>query len=363
MPTKKKVVKKAPAKKKAVKTKPALDRAGLERYVDQYMEAVQTHEPSPKLFSKRCIFTENGVRLPFGGEGLWYSISGNGTYKFYIPDIETQQIAYIGTAREKGQGKDNTIAIALRLKIAQGLITEAEQLVIRPETSLMGGGSSGGAGSSSSQPAGGGEADKPADSSGTNQGGGASGMPMFPPTGEAVEKMGSPNEIFMREIPVKERPSRNELIKTANYYFSGMQKNDGKGYYPFSDDCIRMENGMQSTNVPLPPGQVMPDPKTAKMYSAHWTCKQQFESGLINFVTRIRDRRYAAVDRERGIVFAFGFFDHIDINWTWQIAELFKIEKGLITRIEAVFHKCPYGMNSGWSTYENGISDKIQIIK
>jgi hypothetical protein len=28
------------------------------------------------------------------------------------------------------------------------------------------------------------------------------------------------------------------------------------------------------------------------------------------------------VYREKGIVFAFGFFDHDSINWTWQIAGL-----------------------------------------
>ena len=30
---------------------------------------------------------------------------------------------------------------------------------------------------------------------------------------------------------------------------------------------------------------------------------EQFKSGLLHFVTRIRDRRYVAVDTERGIVF------------------------------------------------------------
>jgi hypothetical protein len=69
------------------------------------------------------------------------------------------------------------------------------------------------------------------------------------------------------------------------------------------------------------------------------------------------------VDRDRGIAFAFGFFDHDSLNWTWQIAELFKIEKGNICRIEAIFHRYPYGMNSGWSTYEQGMSDQIQSIR
>jgi hypothetical protein len=92
-------------------------------------------------------------------------------------------------------------------------------------------------------------------------------------------------------------------------------------------------------------------------------CKKNFESEVRNIVSRIRDRRFVAVDRERGIVFAFGFFDHYSINWTWQLAELFKIEKGNIRRIEAVFLRSAFGLNSGWSTYEQGMSEELQSIR
>ncbi len=309
--------------------KPACDRACLEKYVDRYMDAMVAHDPSPTLFARECKFTENGVRLPLGNEGLWFRMSGKGTYKFYIPDVETQQVAFIGTARERisssatKTGESTPVAVALRLKITNGLISEAEQLVIRPETNLMGGG-----GGSTSR---------------------------FPPAAEAIEKVGSPNKVYNEVIPEPERPFREEMIKTANYYFTGLQRNDGKGYYPFTDDCDRLENGMQTTNIPTK------DPATGQ--TVKMGCKEQFEKGLKNVVSRVRDRRFVAVDRERGIVFAFGFFDHENINWTWQLAELFKIEKGKIRRIEAVFHRCPYGMNSGWSTYEQGISDQIQSIR
>lgn len=329
--------------------KTACGRACLEKYVDQYMDAMLSHEPSRTLFTRNCRFTENGVRLRLG-EGLWASMAGKGTYKFYVPDIETQQIAFIGTAREESRRptESTPVAIALRLKIQNGLISEAEQLVIRPESNL-------------SRPA---------------------STPSIPSAAENIEKMGSPHRISAETIPLAERPSREEMIKTANMYFSGMQQNDGKGVYPFTDDCDRFENGSQSTNVPLKPGQKRPDPRTESVYSSAWGCKEQFESGLIHFVTRIRDRRFVAVDRERGIVFSFCFFDHAAGKsrhfktpdgrdavegppepWTWQIAELFKVEKGKIRRIEAVLHRCPYGMNSGWSTYEHGMSDQAQIIK
>jgi hypothetical protein len=301
------------------KPKITCDRACLEKYIDKYLDAMLAHKVDPELFARTCRFTENGVQLPLGGEGLWYDMSGKGTYKFYIPDVETQQIAFIGTVKEGGtapeaktaagakRAQPTTVAVAIRLKILDGLITEAEQLAIRPETNLLG----------------------------------AAPASKFPPTGEAVEKMGAPNPIFAEVIPEAERPSREELVHTANYYFAGLQRNDGKGYYPFTDDCVRYENGMLATKE----------------------CKKQFETQLKGIVSRIRDRRFVAVDRERGIVFAFGFFDHVQINWTWQLAELFKIEKGNIRRIEAVFHRCPYGMNSGWSTYEQGMSEDIQSIR
>lgn len=300
--------------------KPACDRTCLEGYIDKYLDAMLAHKVSPELFAKTCRFTENGVQLPLGGEGLWYSMSGKGTYKFYVPDVETQQVAFIGTVKEGGAtagakaapgakpASPTTVAVAIRLRILNGLITEAEQLAIRPEQSLTG----------------------------------AAPASKFPPTGEAVEKMGKPHEIFTQTIPESERMSREDLVRVGNYYFAGLQRNDAKGYYPFTDDCVRYENGMLATKE----------------------CKNQFSNGsLRNIVSRIRDRRFVAVDRERGIAFAFGFFDHVQIDWTWQLAELFRIEKGQIRRIEAVFHRCPYGMNSGWSTYEQGISEEYQSIR
>jgi len=321
------------------------DRACLEKYIDQYMDAMLSHQPIPTLFAKDCRFTENGVQLQLG-EGLWASMVGKGTYKFYVPDVETQQVAFIGTAREETQtpGEGNPVALAIRLKIQDGLIAEAEQLVIRPESNLFD------------------PTRKPPASA-----------------AERIEAMGAPHAIFAEPLPEADRPSRTEMIQTANYYFTGMQQNDGKGHYPFTDDCERYENGERATNVPLKPGQKRPDPKKELSYSSAWSCKEQFESGLIHFVTRIRDRRFVAVDRERGIVFSFCFFDHAagksryfkspdgrDVvagptePWTWQVAELFKIEKGNIRRIEAILQRCPYGMNSGWSTYEQGMSDQIQ---
>jgi hypothetical protein len=325
------------------------NRACLEGYIDKYLDAMLAHDPDQALFTDDFVFTENGVRLPLGNEGLWASMVGKGSYKFYVPDVETQQVAYIGTAREETADPErgNPVTIALRLKIRNGRIAEAEQLVIRPESNLF-------------------DPDRKA----------------APSAAERIEKMGGPHPVFLEALPPEDRPSREKMIEIANMYFSGLQRNDGQGIYPFSDDCDRYENGSRATNVPLQLGQKKPDPLSETVYSSAWGCKEQFQSGLMHFVSRIRDRRFVAVDRERGIVFTFNFFDHgagetrhfktpdgrevvagPTEPWTWQQAELFKIQGGNIRRIEAVLHRCPYGMNSGWSTYEQGLSEEIQDIR
>ena len=330
----------------------ACDRACLEGFVDRYLDALIAHDPKLLPLARDVEFTENGVRLEVG-DSQWKTVIGKGKYRIFVADLDAGQVAFIGTVREEARGPEGTpTAVALRLRVQNRQITEIETLMIR-----------------SAAPAGGG-----------GRGGQAAAAQ---PTGAAVnmERLGTPNRLFTEVIPPAERLSREDLIKTANMYFSGMEKNDGKGVYPFTDDCNRIENGGLSTNVPLREGQTRPDPKTANSYSSAWGCKEQFESGLIHFVWRIHDRRFVAVDRERGLVFSFAFFDHAlgkdrtfqapngravtggpTDPWTWQLAEMFKIEKGKIHQIEAVLLRAPYGMNSGWSSWEDGMSSAARDV-
>ena len=317
-------------------TRASCDRACLEGFVDRYLDAMVAHDPAKVPLAKNVRFTENGQKLELP-DGLWNSMAGKGTYRLFVDDLQTGQVAFIGTIREESRKPDepSPAVIALRLKIDKGQIAEAETLVVRNERAA-----------------------------------------------QNFEKLGKPNPLFVETIPPPQRASREDLIKTANMYFSGMQQNDGKGDYPFTDDCNRIENGSQSTNVPTPAGEKRPDPATATGYSAQWSCKEQFQSGLIHFVTRIRDRRYVAVDPERGLVFSFAFFDHAAGKtrtfqtpsgrtvtagptqpWTWEIAEMFRLENGKIRQIEAVLDRAPYGMNSGWSNWEDGMSSRARDIK
>jgi hypothetical protein len=304
----------------SVRASESCDRACLEGMVDQYLDALGAHDPHKAPFAGDVKFTENGQKLQLG-DGLWRTFTGKGTFRMFVDDVEAGHVAFLGSIREA----DTPAMLALHLRVRDRKITAAEMLVQRNEKSALG-----------------------------------------------FEAIGY---TWREEIPPGARKSRTDLLATANMYFSGMQQNDGKGSYPFDEDCNRIENGTYTTNVPTPAGQMRPDPKTANIYSSQWTCKEQFESGLLHFVSRIRDRRFVALDPERGLVFSFVFFDHMAGDtrtfqtpdgrtvtagpkqpWTWEIAEAFQLEHGKIHQIQAIMERVPYGMDSGWSSWEEGMS-------
>ena len=298
------------------------DRACLEGFVERYLEAMIAHDPRKAPFASDVTFTENGQKLELG-DGLWRTITGKGTYRMFVSDVESGHVAFLGSIIEA----ETPSMLALHLRIRKGRISAAETVVQRNEKSAKG-----------------------------------------------FEEIGY---TWRESIPPGERMSRAELLETANLYFSGLQQNDGKGAYPFDDDCNRIENGAFTTNVPTPPGQTRPDPATSGEYSSQWSCREQFESGLLHFVSRIRDRRFVAVDPERGLVFSYVFVDHMAGEtrtfrtpdgrtvsagpkhpWTWETAEAFRIEHHKIHEIVAIMEQVPYGMNSGWSTWQEGMSSE-----
>jgi hypothetical protein len=313
----------------------ACDRACLDGFVDRTLDALAANAPSRLPVTQTVKYTEDGQRLALG-DGLWNTATGRGTYKFYMEDPAAGEVGFFGTMREAGE----PVMLALRLKIVDRKIAEIETIVVRNVQEA-----------------------------------------------KDMEKRGHPDPLFMETIPPAQRVSRAALVRTANLYFSGMQLDDGKHDYSFfADDCNRVENGSLATNNPVNRNGSLvaahgnsvdksSQERSDLTYSASWGCRAQFQSGLLHFVTRIRDRRFVVVDPERGVALAFAFFDHAagksrtfqlpdgrtvtsgpTTPWTWEIAEVFKVENGKIRRIEAVYHRAPYGMNSGWSTWRESMS-------
>ena len=158
------------------------DRACLEGFVDQFLDAFIRHDPKQLPLARSTRFTENGQRLELG-DGSWRSMVGKGTYRLFVSDPTAGHVAFIGTLREENVKirEGALVLIALRLKIDNRQISEIETFIVRSEQAA-----------------------------------------------QNVEKAGKPHPVYLETVPAAERMSREDLIKTANMYFSGMQLNDGK---------------------------------------------------------------------------------------------------------------------------------------
>jgi hypothetical protein len=170
------------------------DRSCLEGLVSQYLAAVVAHDPRRLPLSEDVMYTENDQVMKVG-DGFWKTAAGAGNYKHVFADPEFGQVALMGTMQEAG----SPLLFSLRLRVELGRITEIESVYFR----------SGGGG--------------PNNIAGMDQGG-------------KVE------DIWLKSIPPARRLSRQQMISIADGYFTGLQKNDGKGIhgtgtYPFTNDC------------------------------------------------------------------------------------------------------------------------------
>jgi len=287
------------------------DRQCLYGVLDQYLDALVRKDPAKAAWTKDVRFTENNVELMIG-DGLWGTITGLGDYKLKFADTARGQIGFFGVVQET---KDSS-AFALRIKVKDRKIAEVETVVFRL-----------------------------ADAAGI-----AGGESPFI-HGKFVDK-----PILLQNLEPQERRPRERMISVADGYFDTLQLNDGTLFTQFDDECNRVENGLQSTNVT--------GMQLTKVASKG--CAEQFKMGYYRFDDRLRARRFELVDEERGLVLASGFIDHAGTLGAYKLAdgttvesnikrphsfylmELFKIKNGKIRQVEAVFITVPYRMPSPW---------------
>jgi len=311
----------------------AVNREELTAALGRVIDAIVANDPARAALATNVRYTENGQELAIG-DGLWGSLDAVGVYRNEFADTDTGNAACITTISE---GAIRSILV-LRVQLDGNLITQIEAIAARPD--LM-----------------------------TGQGPFADGP-------NQLDASGAPDPAWSAPIPVEQRLSREDLRRVANMYFSGIEKNDGKGDYPFADGCIRIENGFRTTEVPgvVPSDSEPVDDGTPYQPDFRaMSAKAQLETGFFRFVDRIRDRRFPIIDTERGAVFSFAFFDHsgtvreyqlasgrtvttgLTRPFSWEIGEAFRIENGLFTRIEAVMTGCPYGMRPNWPLQDGDI--------
>jgi hypothetical protein len=282
-------------------------RAELYAAAETYLSALVAHDVAALKLAPGAVFTENNVQIRLG-DGLWNTITAQRDYyDLKCADLTTGQVSWIGIIEERG----HPAIMMMRLAVtADGALSEIETIVNREHE-----------------------------------------FGPFP----NFDGYDTPRPLLLADVPEDQRSSREELIRVANGYFDTIELNDGTLHTEFTDECNRIENGLQTTNTQIEGYPI------ASMGTA-----DQFRLGQYIYDDRLRDRRYPLVDEEKGIVCAAGFIDHagkvIDVTWTdgsvhksifhfphsFVLLELFKIVGGKIAEVEAVFVTVPYNMVSPW---------------
>ncbi len=299
---------------------PPCDRACMIDIVDHYLAALVHHNPAGLPLNRDVKFTENTARLKVGSEGLWVGASELPTgFRIYAIDVAAGEAGFYGVMKER----DRPLIIALRLKVVNGQITEIEHVLARGLSA------------------------------------------------QAVKNLAVPRPEFITVVPPANRLPRQQMVNIADSYFEAIEHADGK-LAPFANDCVRRENGMQTTHNarpvpwPVPLGSKQAD--QAMAYIGTLSCSDQLDTHVMDFITRLWPRRHEIVDQELGLVFSFPMFQHRGGSGTikiyhvpgvdslplggsssnMQAGEIFKIDHGRIVAVEAMGVFLPYGTKSGW---------------
>lgn len=290
------------------------DRACLNGLVDQYLAAMAAHDPSRLPLAKTVKFTEDGVPLKLG-DGLWATATGLGTYRLYFDEPETGGAGVFAVIQENG----TPALLALRLKVVHHQIEEIETLVARKQTTAF----------------------------------------------LNTDALTEPRPVFLEAVPPAGRPSRQEMIAIVNKYFDGIEQSNGD-IVPFDKDCIRIENGIQTTSVTSASSAPLPGSGSFNLLALG--CQDQFNTKIFSYIQTVSPRRFLIVDSERGLVMVIVRFNHpgtaqsIDVpghgkvpmgrysQWpnSTAIAELFKVKDRKIREVSAVIVTQPYKAPTGW---------------
>jgi len=282
---------------------------------DKYLAALASHSTNGVAFTGDARFVENLEPLT-PGEGLWQTMtSGKTGFSIYVPDPELQQAGWMGVVEREGK----PVILALRLKFADGAITEAEHIY--------------------ADPAAGSEAN-----------------------------LSSPRSALLSSIDESDRLAHDDLLRIGASYYSALDGNDGS-LAPFAADCQRIENGRITAGegAEPPPGANPQEPSVAR------DCRSQIDSQAFVYIDQIDNRRMVAADPVTGLVMGFSQFRHSMENLPYKVtladgstaertrqnmpyepfdmpaAHIFKVGADRqLHEIEAVEIGAPYNSPTGW---------------
>lgn len=294
------------------------DRSCLINMVDAYLLALVKHDPSRVPIADNARFVEN-IKAILPGAGLWKTaVQVPTSFRIYVPDPVSQQVGFLGVMQAVvttgDQQEVKPVLLALRLKLKNGKIIEMEHLIARNLRE------------------------------------------------RSLPNLIVPRKGLLAPVPEAERMPRDELLKIGASYYDALVGDNGS-LAPFADDCMRRENGIQTTGNPPP----KPGDTSIALFGA-MGCAKQLDTHIMGYIDRIDNRRVQIADVQTGLVFALSHFHHSMKNKTIKIigvpgvterkmtnnpfdlpaAHIFKITGGKIHEIEAMGFVAPYNSQTGW---------------
>jgi hypothetical protein len=277
------------------------DAACLRSLAESYLTAIVKRDAGQLPLDAKVKYTENGKTLKLN-EGLWKGASAVGDFKEIYVDASTGNALVLAVVDEGGA----PAILATRLKSTGNKVNEIESVVARKGS-----------------------------------------HPLFTPELMRIDPL------FSAAVDPDTRVPRKRMIEIADAYFNGIERNSSQGIQA-TPDCNRFENGTKTTFRTPTSGN----------------CAKSADA--LNYIKAVKDRRYFIVDETTGVVACTIVFDipggdpipapagsvptgsEAQLQTTLRqprmllLTELFKIEGGNISRIQAVMNNLPHGAKSGW---------------
>jgi hypothetical protein len=286
------------------------DRECLKGIIDKYVDAMLKHDAKAAPFAANVKFTENAEGFPIGQGGLWTNATGaSKTYRIYVPDPVSRQVGFLGVI----QTGDMSNQLALRLKVEDGKITEAEHYVARNLNASV------------------------------------------------LANLETPRPGLLATLLANKRIPRELMLIIAASYYDAIT-NSNADLTLFADDCERHENGMITAGGKGPGFNGQPRP----------SCVDNMNSHALSYITGIDLRRVWIADPVTGLVFALSEFRHefktkdiqvVDKDgnvstrqmnyepFDFPAVHITKIEDYKIHEQEAMGYRLPYMSSNGWSRF------------
>ena len=280
---------------------PGCDKHCLMLKLNTVLEAIGENSPAGLPIAPNARITSDGTPGKIESSPVW-GPARRIPYRLVFTDPKTESAVFYGVVTNSYQrpagaagqqpvpagAGDSWWYYVLRIKVANGLITELEQLDLEPKA---------GFGS------------------------------------DSIRNLHQADRIWDSVLPESERSTREELFAVADKYWDSVSKKIDTRQVPWGPACQRLESGTV----------------TSDSASFPWSCGNGMKQPSVYWI--VENRRYYIADVDRGVVLGFAVFrtpKEYPQNPFGLAIEFFKVQNGLIQAIDAFSRTALHEQHSGW---------------